>query len=63
MSTGGKSRASAEQLEQLLEFETLIADLSSRFINLPADEVDRAIEDAQRRVCDALGLDLAAPSR
>jgi PAS domain S-box-containing protein len=60
MSTGGKSRASAEQLEQLLEFETLIADLSSRFINLPADEVDRAIEDAQRRVCDALGLDLAA---
>jgi PAS domain S-box-containing protein len=60
MFTVGQSQPSAEQLEQLLEFETLIADLSSRFINLPADEVDRAIEDAQRRVCEALGLDLAA---
>jgi len=32
-----------------LEFETLISDLSSRFINLPPGEVDRGIEDALRR--------------
>jgi PAS domain S-box-containing protein len=39
---------------------TLTADLSSKFINLPAGEVDREIEDAQRRVCECLGLDLSA---
>jgi formate hydrogenlyase transcriptional activator len=50
---------SAEDLAGLLQFETLIADLSSRFINLPPGEVDREIEDALRRVCDLLGVDLA----
>jgi len=45
-------------LEERLRFETLIADLSSKFINLPAGEVDREIEDAQRRVCEFLGLEL-----
>jgi formate hydrogenlyase transcriptional activator len=48
------------ELEARLHFETLIADLSSKFINLPAEEVDREIEDAQRGVCECLGLDLAA---
>jgi PAS domain S-box-containing protein len=47
-------------LEKRLAFETLLADLSSRFINLPADQVDHAVEDAQRRVCELLGLDLSA---
>lgn len=44
--------------EERLRFETLIADLSSKFINLPAGEVDREIEDAQRRVCEFLNIDL-----
>jgi formate hydrogenlyase transcriptional activator len=43
----------------LPEFEILIAGLSSRFINLPPDEVDREIEDALRRVCEPLGIDYA----
>jgi len=38
----------------------LIADLSSKFVNLPAGEVDREIEQAQRRVCEHLGLDLSS---
>ena len=42
------------ELEERLRFETLIADLSSKFINVPAGEVDREIEDAQRRVCEFL---------
>ena len=46
-------------LENRLEFETLISDLSSRFINLPSGEVDRVIEDALRRVCELVGIDLA----
>jgi PAS domain S-box-containing protein len=48
------------ELEERLRFETLIADLSSKFVNLPAGEVDREIEDAQRRVCECLDLDLSA---
>ncbi len=51
--------ASGERLDSRLEFETLLADLSSRFINLPPDQVDREIEDALRRVCELLGIDLA----
>jgi len=52
-------RRTVERLESRLEFETLISDLSSRFIHLPADAVDREIEDALRRVCEPLGIDLA----
>ena len=47
-------------LEERLRFETLIADLSSKFINLPAGQVDLEIEDALRRVCEYLELDLSA---
>lgn len=39
---------------------TLIADLSSRFINLHTEKVDTEIEAAQRRVCEGIGLDLSA---
>jgi PAS domain S-box-containing protein len=53
------SPRSAEHAESRLEFETLIADLSSRFINLPGDEVDGAVENALRRVCEFLELDYA----
>ena len=59
MSSLAQSEPSAEHLGSLLEFETLISDLSSRFINLPPGEVDREIEDALRRVCEPLGIDLA----
>ena len=38
----------------------MLADLSSRFVNLEPAEVDREIEEAQRRVCECLGLDIAA---
>src|SRR5512140_3774177 len=47
------------RLEERLRFETLLADLSSRFINIPADEVDSKIQEAQRQVCECLGFDVA----
>ena len=59
MSEVDQSQPSDQQLGSRLEFETLISDLSSRFINLPPAEVDREIEDALRRVCELLGIDLA----
>ncbi len=43
--------------ETRLEFETLISDLSSRFVHLPPAEVDREIEGALRSVCELLGID------
>jgi len=56
-----KRRKQAEQtLKERLIFEELISDLSARFINLPADQVDDEIENAQRLVCECLGLDLSA---
>jgi PAS domain S-box-containing protein len=38
---------------------TLIAEISSKFVNLPASEVDKEIIDAERRVCELLDLDVA----
>jgi formate hydrogenlyase transcriptional activator len=49
-----------QALEERLRFETLMADLSAQFVNLPADQVDSAIEEAQRRLCEGLGLDRSA---
>lgn len=40
--------------------ETLLIELSARFINLPSEQVGREIEDAQRRICECLGLDRSA---
>jgi PAS domain S-box-containing protein len=47
-------------IQDRLRFETMLADLSSRFVNLEPAAVDREIEDAQQRVCECLDLDLAA---
>jgi PAS domain S-box-containing protein len=38
----------------------LIADISSKFVNLPASEVDREIMDAERRICEFLRIDFSA---
>ena len=46
------------EYEARLRFETLLSDISAHFINLPAHDVDNAIEDAQRQVCECLDLDI-----
>lgn len=50
---------SADDPGSLPEFETLISELSSRFIDLAPGEVDGEIENALRRVCAPLGIDRA----
>jgi len=50
-------RMQAEMTERL-KFEVLIAELSAHFVNLPADQIDGEIKDAQRRICEFLDLDL-----
>ena len=58
MSTRELAPDSNRSLEDRLQFETLISDLSSRFVNVPPGEVDGAIEDTLRRVCEFLAIDL-----
>lgn len=48
---------SQDSLEERLKFETLLAELSAHFVNLPSDQIDSYIADAQRRICEFLGLD------
>jgi len=48
------------ELEGRLRFETLLAEISADFINLPASQVDSKIEDAQRHMCELLDLDRSA---
>lgn len=45
--------------DRVADFETLIAELSSRFVNLPPSEVDREIGEVLRRVCTQFGIELA----
>ena len=59
MPTIDEARLTADNLKQRLDLETLFSDLSSRFIKLPAGEVDREIEDALRRLCEPLAIELA----
>ncbi len=54
-----RKRAEAE-LADRLRFETLLADLSARFVNVPAGKLDSEIEDALRRVCECLELEVAS---
>jgi len=41
-------------------FEALLTEISARFVNLPVEQIDGTIEDAQREICECLGVDLSA---
>ncbi len=49
-----------EGFEARMQLEMLLADISSRFTGLDLGDVDREIQEALRRICDQLGLDLSA---
>jgi formate hydrogenlyase transcriptional activator len=44
-------------LEEQLDFERFLAELSFQFINLPDDQVDQAIKAGLGRICQQLGID------
>ena len=53
-------RSMAEEcLKQRLEFETLLADLSGRFVDIPAADVDGQITEALKRIGEHIGVDSA----
>lgn len=47
------------RLNEQLRFEMLLSEISAHFVILDNDRVDASIEDAQKRVCECLGLDLS----
>jgi formate hydrogenlyase transcriptional activator len=52
-------KRSEELLESRQRFESLVADISAHFVNLPAEQIDSEIEDAHRRICECLGVELS----
>jgi len=46
-----------ESLKERLRFETLLAEISAQFINLPAEQIDSAIQETQARICEFLHLE------
>ncbi|HEX2886503.1 two-component system VirA-like sensor kinase [Vineibacter terrae] len=52
-------RINARTLRERLAFENLIAETSTRFINLPLDRTAQGIDDALARLADGAGLDRA----
>ena len=45
------------KLDKPLRFEMVLAEISTLFINLPAERIDSEIEDVQFRVCELLDID------
>ena len=45
------------ETEARLRFEMLLADVCAQFVNVAPSDVDSKIENAQRVICEALGLD------
>ena len=60
ITTRKQAEGELQESEGQLRFESLLAELSARFVNLPADQVDIEIGEAQRRICEFLSLDLSA---
>jgi PAS domain S-box-containing protein len=50
-------KRAAAALEDRLRFESLLTELSARFIHVPVEQTDSEIKEAQRRVCECLELD------
>ena len=46
------------ELEEQRDFESLLLDLSVRFVNVSAERLDQEINDALRHICQCLNLDL-----
>jgi len=59
----GAEATAPAAIDPPMAIELLVADLSSQFINLPADEIEDAIRAGLGRTCRLLGLDRATVVR
>jgi transcriptional regulator with GAF, ATPase, and Fis domain len=56
-SGGAEPATGAGSIEERLRFETLLADLATRFVHPPAHRIDPEIESALERIAAVLGID------
>jgi PAS domain S-box-containing protein len=52
-----RHKTAEQEREELLGFETLLAELSARFVHLPADKVDKNIEGSLKRISEYLNVE------
>ena len=45
------------ELEQHLQFKSLLAELSANFVRVPTDKIDQEIQESLRRIAENLDLD------
>ena len=57
---GQEVEALQRAMEERLSFETTLAEISARFVNLPAEQMDGEIEGFQRFLCERLELDICS---
>ncbi|MGR8979256.1 MAG: sigma 54-interacting transcriptional regulator [Gammaproteobacteria bacterium] len=57
MTDNHKNNKALIELEKHLKFESLLAELSARFIRISLDEVDLEIQESLRRIAEILDLD------
>ena len=50
-------RGKGRRFEEMIGFEKLLLEISTRLANLPAEEIEREIEQGLRRVVEFLGVD------
>ncbi len=55
-----RRKSAEERVKEQLQFETLLSEVSAGFVNVPAERLDSVIQDAQRRICEFLEVDLSA---
>ena len=60
MPSSGQREPAASNVVGQLEFERVLSEISSRFVNLAPADVEREIGDALQRVCEHLDIDFAA---
>ncbi len=58
--SGGKDTPESWACEEQLQFESMLASLSARFVRVSAERLNAEIENAQKLVCERLGLHLSA---
>ena len=51
---------SQNEVVERLHFETILSDISAHFVNLPTDQIDAKIQEAQRRICNYLEVDASS---
>jgi len=44
-------------IKELLEFETMLSNLSTQFVELPADQIDKKIEEGLQLIAEVLNID------